>query len=102
MYIRGLVTGVCHGMCLQKQSFALAGEEEFIYNPGGATTSGLDATPPELSVKTWGGGGGGGGGGQWGGVQPGVGGGSSRGSGGRSSQGLGGCLAGVRSVSSQG
>ena len=43
--------------------------------PGGATTIGPDATPPQLSVKTWGGGG------SWGGVQPGVGGGSSRGSG---------------------
>ena len=70
--------------------------------PGGATTTGPDATPPppQLSVKTWRGGA------VWGGVQPGVGGGgqaggpgggggSSRGSGGGgSNRGSGGGLAG--------
>ena len=65
--------------------------------PGGATTTGPDATPPQLSVKTWRGGGGGGGG-SWGGSSRGSGGGgSSRGSrgGGGSSRGLGGVQPGV-------
>ena len=48
----------------------------------GATTTGPDATPPQLSVKTWGGGG--------------VGGGSSRGSGGGPAGGRGGVRVRVR------
>ena len=50
---------------------------------GGATTNGPDATPPQLSVKTWGGGGGGGRGELWrGGRLGGVGGDFGRGGGG--------------------
>ena len=41
-------------------------EEEGDCGPGGATTNGPDATPPQLSVKTCGGGGGGGSAGGWG------------------------------------
>ena len=77
---------------------------------GGATTTGPDATYPQLSVKTRGGGrvGGGGvwpgvGGGVWpgvgGGVRLGVGGGSYQGSGGGSCRGSGGVWPGVRGAS---
>ena len=60
--------------------------------PGGATTTGPDATPPPAICENLEGRGGGGQLG--GGVQPGVGGGSSRGSGGGVKPGSGGCLAG--------
>ena len=64
-----------------------AGENNFnAVRHGGATTTGPDATPPQLSVKTCGGGGGGGGGG----VLPGVGGGGSAGWGGVFLPGVGG------------